>query len=540
VRNVGSSPAPTSTLAYYRDGLTGTLLIADSVPALEAGQAITLTTPWNTAGWAEGSYALWAAVNQGDFSETFVDNNTASFGYEVRPDLMLSPYYLWTTPLTGTTVLITATLYNVGPITATDVTVGFYRRETLDGAALLLTRSVASLGPGRAAQLTAQVDGPLGCGVYLLADPERAIAETTRINNLAAATAPGGRCANFSNAPASGLRPLAVQFADASTGANTGWQWDFGDGGTSAEQNPSHEYTAAGAYTVMLEVSGPDGSDAFSRPSAVVVYEPAVAAFSAAPADGLAPLEVTFTDESTGDIVAWAWDLGDGATSFEQNPVHTYTAPGTYSVTLTVSGPGGEDSLTQVDCIHVWEPVVAGFTATPQSGPKPLGVAFTNTSTGDYTALVWAFGDGATSTEQNPLHGYVNAGRYTAELAVSGPGGTDTEAQYITVYQGAAHVGMIYITAQPVGGEYGLQASIRVLNHLGQVVPGATVRMQWRLPDGTLLARQAPSNAQGWAVFKLRSPQTGVYRVCVGSITKSGWVYDPSQNVETCDTKTVP
>ncbi|RMH46372.1 MAG: hypothetical protein D6694_03645, partial [Gammaproteobacteria bacterium] len=196
VQNVGATPAPMATLAYYQGSITGTLLVTQTIPALAAGETVTLTTPWDAAALAEGSYTLAAAANpnQADFAETFTANNHAVLPLAIRPDLLLSPYDLTTTPLTATTTLITATLYNVGSATATNVVVNFYDNWTLDGSALLFTQTVASLAPGEAVRLTGQAAGPLTCGVYVQANPDRSLAEVNYANNLAAVTGPDSPC----------------------------------------------------------------------------------------------------------------------------------------------------------------------------------------------------------------------------------------------------------------------------------------------------------------------------------------------------------
>ena len=146
-------------------------------------------------------------------------------------------------------------------------------------------------------------------------------------------------------------------FADGSTGLVTSWSWDFGDGGTSALQNPSHTYTVAGVYSVALTVTGPGGSDTQVRTNYIVAGVPApVAAFDGTPVSGIAPLNVLFTDASAGSISSWAWDFGDGGTSTLQNPSHTYSSAGLFSVALTVTGPGGSDTMTRTNYINVGGP----------------------------------------------------------------------------------------------------------------------------------------------------------------------------------------
>lgn len=245
--------------------------------------------------------------------------------------------------------------------------------------------------------------------------------------------------AEFNGSPTSGDVPLTVNFTDQSTGTIDTWSWDFGDGNTSTEQNPTHTYTVAGTYTVELTVSGTAGSDTETKTDYITASTPApVADFSGTPTSGTVPLDVTFTDASTGEITSWSWDFGDGGTSTEQNPTHTYNAVGTYTVALTVTGPGGSDTETKTDYITVNpEPVapVAEFSGTPTEGDAPLTVEFTDESTGDVTTWEWDFGDGGSSTEQNPTHVYNNSGTYTVALTVTGPAGNDTETKtdYITV-----------------------------------------------------------------------------------------------------------
>ncbi len=170
--------------------------------------------------------------------------------------------------------------------------------------------------------------------------------------------APAAPVADFTGAPTSGTAPLTVNFTDASTGSITSWAWDFGDSGTSTAQHPSHVYAVAGTYTVSLTVTGPGGNDTLTRTDYVTVSPPAppVADFTGAPTAGTAPLAVSFTDASTGSITSWAWDFGDSGTSTAQHPSHVYTAAGTYTVSLTVTGPAGSDTLTRTDYIGVSAP----------------------------------------------------------------------------------------------------------------------------------------------------------------------------------------
>ena len=155
--------------------------------------------------------------------------------------------------------------------------------------------------------------------------------------------------------------------------------------------------------------------------------DPPDAWFDGAPVAGCSPLAVDFSDRSVGDVTSWHWDLGDGTISSERNPSHTYDAPGIYSVTMTATGAlGGFDTAARFDYITSAAPAQATFTASPRQVCAPIGeVAFTDLSDGFPDSWLWEFGDGTTSTEQNPTHAYASPGVYSVTLTVSGSCGSD-------------------------------------------------------------------------------------------------------------------
>ncbi len=154
--------------------------------------------------------------------------------------------------------------------------------------------------------------------------------------------------AEFTACPTSGAIPLTVQFTDISEGPPTAWEWDFGDGATSTEQNPTHTYEKVGTYTVTLTVTNIAGDD-----STEITVTAGIIDFTASVTSGTVPLTVDFTDTSDGEPEEWEWDFGDGSTSDEQNPTHTYETAGTYTVTLTVTYDGTSESITKDDYITV-------------------------------------------------------------------------------------------------------------------------------------------------------------------------------------------
>lgn len=187
--------------------------------------------------------------------------------------------------------------------------------------------------------------------------------------------------AGFTAMPPEGYLPLTVQFNNSTTGIATDYQWDFGDGNMSVDAHPVHVYDSVGVYTVKLIANGPGGADTLSRADYIIVsYEPPKADFNADSTLSQPPLTVQFEDRSTGDITSWLWDFGDGDTSHVQNPRHTYTYEDSFTVSLTVTGPGGTNTDTKDDYIIVFdltgitetEPLVPTHFVLSQNYPNPF------------------------------------------------------------------------------------------------------------------------------------------------------------------------
>jgi len=251
---------------------------------------------------------------------------------------------------------------------------------------------------------------------------------------------------SFWGSPRIGNAPLSVTFKDNTSGSPTAWNWSFGDGTFSTVQNPKHTYSAAGNYIVKLTATNAAGNSTLTKWNYIIVTgtssQTPTAAFSASPSSGNTPLSVTFTDSSTGSPTAWNWNFGDGTSSAVQNPVHTYSTAGSYSVTLEVSNSAGSNTTTKSSYIKVTAnsttnatiPVVS-FWGSRTSGTAPLTVTFTDASTNTPTAWNWNFGDGNYSTVQKPRHTYSKAGNYSVTLKASNAAGTGTKTRvnYIKV-----------------------------------------------------------------------------------------------------------
>ncbi len=170
---------------------------------------------------------------------------------------------------------------------------------------------------------------------------------------------------------------------------------------------------------------------------------PPIAHFYADTTSGDVPLLVNFIDEST-NATSWQWEFGDGETSILQNPSHTYTQGGEFTVTLTATGtidpPDTEIKEYYINVIGSSVPTEADFFAEPTNGIAPFTVDFFDQSSNYPSLWLWWFGDGIISTQENPTHIYYDEGEYTVSLTVQNEGLlSDTETKEYYIYVGAGN-----------------------------------------------------------------------------------------------------
>ncbi|MGS0528289.1 PKD domain-containing protein [Zobellia nedashkovskayae] len=240
----------------------------------------------------------------------------------------------------------------------------------------------------------------------------------------------------------SGNTPLTVNFtgsdsSDPDADDTLSYFWDFGDGNTSTLENPSHEFSSAGTYDVVLTVTD-DGSPVRSGTAPEITIELSqanqspTAESSADVTNGEAPLTISFTGDTSSDpdndTLSYLWDFGDGSTSTLQNPTHVFQSPTTYNVILTVTDDGSpslsdEASAITIEAGNANQFPVAVASANTTNGNAPLTVNFTGSNSsdpdsGDTLSYLWDFGDGSTSTQENPSHEFA-AGTYDVVLTVT-------------------------------------------------------------------------------------------------------------------------
>jgi PKD repeat protein len=228
---------------------------------------------------------------------------------------------------------------------------------------------------------------------------------------------------------------LSCSFTDQSSdpdGQVVAWSWDFGDGQGSSGPTPSHTYASAGSYTVRLTVRDEDGSTDEVTHSVTVnaPNQPPTAAFNSNCSD----LTCSFGDQSSdpdGQVSSWSWDFGDGQTSSDRSPSHTYASGGTYSVALTVTDNQGATGTRteQVTVSAPNQPPTAAFNPPSCITGQPCQFADASTdSDGTVIQWEWDFDDsGAQSSEQNPTHTYSASGTYDVRLRVRDDDGAQSQ-----------------------------------------------------------------------------------------------------------------
>ncbi len=227
--------------------------------------------------------------------------------------------------------------------------------------------------------------------------------------------------AEFSAIPSEGCAPLTVAFTDSSDGA-IDWQWDFGLGQTSSLQHSSFKFKSAGYHQVSLTVENYYGCKDTKVMDSIRVTKVIAGITTNSSATGCAPLTIDFLDDTRefgSKSLSWIWEFGDGSVSTLQNPSHTYTQAGTYTVKLTVTNDLGCTSTRIWDTqVQATDPQV-GFQLQPVVTCPGAPVTFISTSTGSGLAYQWDLGDGGSSIQANPSHAYADTGSFDVALTIT-------------------------------------------------------------------------------------------------------------------------
>ena len=252
---------------------------------------------------------------------------------------------------------------------------------------------------------------------------------------------------------------MIIQF-NSGLGSDYTYLWEFGDGGTSTDEQPFHEYLYAEIYEVRLTVTNDLGDYVFTQPVTIASeysIDLPIASFTADAQSGASPLAVVFTDTSTGDIDSWEWYVNETLEGSIQAFSHTFTSDGTYTVKLKING-AGEAIATMIviaGSVGSLPPIITELGATKTSSiTGELITTFSATVSGDVTSYLWDFGDGYTSSDDNPTHTFSNVGTYNVSLTVTNLNGSTTSTIDIRVIDAGSFTEMSqegYISGIKIG-----------------------------------------------------------------------------------------
>lgn len=281
----------------------------------------------------------------------------------------------------------------------------------------------------------------------------------------------------------------SYQFINQSSASAATFNWSFGDGTTSYEENPIHQYAQQGTYHVFLTITTADSACTATEMHEIHVGTPQPdchAMFHYFPADSLTGgLNIQFIDVSHGNPQNWAWSFGDGSTSNDQNPIHTYQQSGIYNVCLTIDNP----AINCVDtiCYEVWVNTIPTgceneieYHFEPHSIGKVHFEGHLNPNVpADY---LWNFGDGSVGSGKHVTHQFAGVGTYIVSLTtVTNLGCIDTSSLVITVtsdtlfnqtiqgtvYAGASHPELGIVMLMPLNCIWNYTAQIAMIDSMG-------------------------------------------------------------------------
>lgn len=295
-----------------------------------------------------------------------------------------------------------------------------------------------------------------------------------------------------------GKSPLVITFDSSSStdvdGTITSRSWNFGDASPlDTATAPSHTYSVVGTYVASLTVTDNTGAtNTDTLNVTVVANQPPTAAAAGTPTSGKVPVTVAFssngTDDADGTVTALDWNFGDGsAHSSDASPIHTYTAAGVYTATLTATDDNGDtDTATVAITVLANQAPTAVANATPDAGKAPLGVILSSAGSADSDGSIvsydWDFGDGSPhSNAANISHLYTAQGTYSAVLTVVDDDGASATSTVVVNVAAPNVAPTVVATANPAFGKSPLAVSFSSAGTADS--DGTIASYQWNFGD---------------------------------------------------------
>ncbi|MFM9919167.1 PKD domain-containing protein [Lacisediminihabitans sp. H27-G8] len=339
---------------------------------------------------------------------------------------------------------VTATLPNVAPTaafttTATDLAVAVNGSGSTDTDGTVASYAW-DFGDGATASGSTANHTFAAAGTYTISltvtDDKGATGMVTHPVSVLAANVPP--VAAFGSTTTNLSAAFDASASTDSDGTIVSYAWDFGDSKTGTGVSPTHVYTLPGSYVASLTVTDNRGGTSTVTHS-VTVTAPNVApmaAFTSTATNLTVATDATSSTDSDGSIVSYAWDFGDSSTASGVTASHTYAAPGTFTIALTVTDNSGATNTVShsVTVLAANIAPVAAFSSTTNSLTASFDSSASADSDGTIASYAWNFGDSTTGSGASPTHTYLQPGSYVVSLTVTdNRGGTNTVTHSVTV-----------------------------------------------------------------------------------------------------------
>ncbi|MEY4925585.1 MAG: hypothetical protein RI894_21, partial [Bacteroidota bacterium] len=277
-----------------------------------------------------------------------------------------------------------------------------------------------------------------------------------------------------------GCQPLLTSFTNGTLDAAY-FSWNFGDGNSSTAANPVHLYDTAGTFHVVLRGTDLFGCYADTSMADVNVYPIPRLAFSPKPRRECGLPAVYYFENNTVGANGFFWDFGNGQFSTTTNPTATYTATGTYTVTLIANNQFGcPDTLRKA--IEVRVSPHANYSVPVGRGCQPFTAIFEEHSSGA-NGFFWDFGDGTTSTLANPIHTFYQAGNFDIQLVVNFDGICFDTIRFADTVRVSPRPTADFIYTQDLN-----QFVAGTVNFTSQAYPYSGVEHYWDFGDGSAIS----------------------------------------------------
>jgi PKD repeat protein len=244
---------------------------------------------------------------------------------------------------------------------------------------------------------------------------------------------------------------------------------------------------AAATYRFYVTAFNTVGESAQSNTASATIGTSVSASFVVSPSAGVAGVTTFVCSDTSTGATSWSWNFGDGATSFAQNPTHIYNAPGTYTIQLTANGQSFASRAVSVS-----SGIAADFVFSPSNPTTQTNINFSDRSSGNITSWFWNFGDGTSSTAQNPVKRYTIGGNYPVTLSVSTSTGLQSTISHTVSVTTATPA------APPVASAFSISpstATVRANVAFTDQSTGSPTSWQWNFGDGSTSNAQNPTHA---------------------------------------------